>query len=703
MPKLPEFEIEKITSLLKEGKPLPDNHKEDLIQQLEQLKKSILFDTKKEYELIYADKEREVDILADTMAVPLQKVKTFRNGTNGKDWTNMLVFGDNLQVLKALLQMKQEGKLKNTDGTPGIRLVYIDPPFGTGDEYDAKGAPAYSARVQGAKYVEFIRKRAILIRELMAEDSIIYVRIDYHFIHPIKLLLDEIFDSGHFINELIINRRKKSAQETLKYNVATDSILVYTKGEGVELKKTLRQRLCSFCNQPVNPSWHDMVSSEIRYPPERTFFGKKKLPPRNMHFTYTQDRIDNMIIENRVRIDDTRSYVDLEGNRERGMPQYLQSEETPVDSNWMDLKGYTSRWNYPTENSEELLERIVKSSSNLGDLVLDCFAGSGSTLAVAEKMGRRWLGVDCGKLAIYTMQKRLLNIADSKDLGNLKKKYGKPCKPFTLYNAGLYDYKKIKELPWEQYRDFALKLFQCRDNRHEISKIELDGYLGADSVMVFNYQKHPNAMLDRGFIDDLHKYLGNKVGRRFFIIAPAASVRFLEDYIEQGKTKYFVLRIPYSIIEEIHNRGFTKIKQPVSEMDVNDTVDAVGFDFIQVPTVECKYFIQDKKGQLKIGKGTKECVIKIEKFESKVISRKPLEFANLGTLSMVMLDYDFDGEVFDLDEVFYAEELKKNDYEVRFAVEDKIKEQIMVIYIDIFGNEKREIKTLSDFNGKRKK
>ena len=93
---------------------------------------------------------------------------------------------------------------------------------------------------------------------------------------------------------------------------------------------------------------------------------------------------------------------------------------------------------------------------------------------------------------------------------------------------------------------------------------------------------------------------------------------------------------------------------------------------------------------------TKECVIKIEKFESKILSCKPVEFANLETLSMVMLDYDFDGEVFDLDEVFYAEDLKKSDYEVRFA-EDNVKGQMMIIYIDIFGNEKREIKTIKDF------
>jgi site-specific DNA-methyltransferase (adenine-specific)/adenine-specific DNA-methyltransferase len=206
-------------------------------------------------------------------------------------------------------------------------------------------------------------------------------------------------------------------------------------------------------------------------------------------------------------------------------------------------------------------------------------------------------------------------------------------------------------------------------------------------------------VLERGFIDDLYKHLRDKIGRRFFIITPAASVQFLEDYIEKGETKYFILRIPYSIIEEIHNQGFSKIKQPISEMDVNDTVDAVGFDFIQAPAVDCKYFLDKPKNADLLNLDKKECVIKVEKFESKVISRKLIQFVNLETLSMIMLDYDFDGEVFDLDEVFYAENLKKNDYEVRFA-EDKVKGQIMVIYIDIFGNEKREVKTSSDFNGK---
>ena len=121
--KLSEAEIAQITGLLREGKRLPDSYR------------PVIFDTKKEYEIVYADKERQEDILANTMAVPLQKAKTFRNGKNGDLWSNMLVFGDNLQVLKTLLQMKLEGKLKTATGFPGIRLIYVDPPFATKQEF----------------------------------------------------------------------------------------------------------------------------------------------------------------------------------------------------------------------------------------------------------------------------------------------------------------------------------------------------------------------------------------------------------------------------------------------------------------------------------------------------------------------------------------------------------------------------------------
>ena len=630
MKSLSDQEIEFITNSLKQGSPLPDSYRY-----------IIPFETKKEYELTYADKEREEDILADTFAVPLQPVKTF--GSNGDGWANKLIFGDNLQVLKTLMNDPEvKGKVK---------LVYIDPPFATRQEFrGSQDQKAYQDKIVGAQFLEFLRKRLVFLRELLADDGSIYVHLDEKKCHYIKGILDEIFGENNFQREIIWDISVLSGFKTQAKNWIRghDVIFFYSKG-------------------------NSFVFNKIR-------------------ISHRQEYINRF---NKVD-EHERKYFDGRGGR-RYLDEVIEKGK-PVGDVWTDIMSFqqiptsAERIGFPTQKTEALLERIIKASSGPGDLVLDAFAGSGTTVAVAEKLGRRWIMIDCGKLAIYTMQKRLLNLRE--EIGNR----GKPlnAKPFTLYNAGLYDYRTIKELPWNEYRDFVLKLFQCRDERHRISGLELDGYFRADDVLVFNYKKHEDVVLDRGFIDDLNSILGDRIGRRFFIIAPAASVAFLEDYIEKGDTRYFVLRIPYSIIDELHRKGFTHIKQPVSEMDVNDTVDAVGFDFVQIPEVECEYYLDKPKGQVGLEHSGRDAVKKINRFESNIISRKPLHFENLETLSMVMVDYDYDGKVFDFDEVFYADDLKKQDYEVRFD-SSKIDGQMMLIYIDIFGNEKREVKSTQDF------
>jgi len=695
MRKLSETEIGNITQLLHEGKALPEEFK------------GALFEGKREYELTYSEKEREEDILVNTMAVPLQKVKTFLNGKNDQEWTNMLVFGDNLQVLKTLLEMKHEGKLKNANGLPGVKLIYIDPPFST--KQDFKGSQdqkAYQDKIAGAKFLEFLRKRLIFLRQLLSPDGAIFVHLDYRKKHYIKALMDEIFDESNFRNEIAVNRIKKNIRErerVKKLNEEFDTILFYSNNDSLTVLPPPRRN--------VKPDrWHSFEANGFRTGMDYALFGLKPKPDEHWRWTMedafkAKDNYEKWEKEfsKSESLSDywRRTGEKLEFLRPKpktGKPEYFipASQETLVNNLWNDILAYSFDWDYPTEKSEALLARIIKMASETGDIVLDCFAGSGTTMAVSEKLNRRWIGVDCGKLALYTIQKRLLYLEKSKECENFKQKYGKSCKPFSLYNAGLYDYKSIRSLPWEQYRSFALKLFQCRDEKHEISNIELDGFLGEDNVLVFNYQKYKDAIMDRGFIDDLHTYLGDKIGRRFFIIAPASSVRFLEDYLDKNKTRYFILRIPYSIIEEIHNQGFTKIKQPISEMDVNDTVDVVGFDFIQVPSAECKYIVEKAKGQLELNDHSDEFIIKIEKFESKIISRKPLDFANFETLSMVMIDFDFDGETFDLDEVFFSDEIKKNNYSIRFS-QRKVKGKLMIIYVDMFGNERRELKSREDF------
>lgn len=623
MNKLNKEEIEFITKRLKDGNSLPDNYRY-----------IIPFETKKEYELTYEGKEREEDILADTMAVPIQPVKTFGSGNGG--WTNKLIFGDNLQVLKALMD-NPEVYDKNT-GRGKVRLIYIDPPFATKQEFrGSQDQKAYQDKIVGAQFLEFLRKRLVFLRELLADDGSIYVHLDYRTLHYIKLLMDEIFGKERLINEVVYSYRIQGISQK-SWARKHQTLLFYSK----------------------TPNYLFKPEKEIVYY-EKPFIGTKK-DEKGKYY-------NEVFVRDAWDCDYTKPFIS-------GSKEYV---------------------GYRTQKSEGLLKRIIEASTEEGDLVLDVFAGSGTTGAVAEKLGRRWIMIDCGKLAIYTMQKRLLNLRE--EIGN-KGKLLKP-KPFTLYNAGLYDYKMVKDLPWDKYREFVLKLFQCRDEKYRIAGVELDGYLGRDFVMVFNYKKHKDVILDRGFIDDLHKILGDKVGYRFFIIVPAASVMFFEDYIEKGKTKYFVLRIPYSIIDELHRKGFTHIKQPIREADVNDTIDAVGFDFIQIPDMECDYFIEDKKEQMEMDKSNKETVIKINKFKSNILSKKPLKFENRETLSMVMIDYGYNGEVFDFDDVFYAEDLKKNKWEVRFDA-DKIDGQIMIIYIDIFGNEKREVKRRVDFSGSNK-
>ena len=628
MGKLSKKDRQRIIEILESGEELPLDYKH------------ILFPPeKKEYELVYAGKEREEDILADTMAVPLQPIKTF--GKNGDGWTNKLIFGDNLQVMKSLLD---DPEVKGQ-----VKLIYIDPPFATKQEFrGSQDQKAYQDKIAGAKFIEHLRKRLLFFRELLSKDGSLFVHLDLKRSHYIKVIMDEIFGE-RIENEIIWHYPDNFQGNVNRFPNNHNVIYFYSMSD---LTRTKRIKI------PLN----------------------KK-------------------IKRDVRVWDKESQSLVAARDENGKIIYKEFTHKYADDVWtigqssVTKKKSSEYIDYPTQKPEELLRRIIECSTEKEDIVLDAFAGSGTTLAVAEKLGRRWIGIDCGKLAIYTIQKRMLNL--KKEIGNK----GKPVKtkPFTLYHAGLYDFSKLKKLPWRDWRLFALHLFNCRDQKHTVSGIELDGYKGRSDVLVFNYQQDGGVVLDYGFIDDLHSMIGSKVGKQFFIIAPAASVMFLEDYIDKGSTRYYILRIPYSIINELHNRDFEAIKQPIDESEVNDTVDAVGFDFIRPPKVECEYVLKRPKDQL-----LDIAVIKIKTFKSEAMLKGASQLGSRESLSMVMVDFDYDGEIFNLDKVYYASGIEKNGWEVHLPVES-IKEQMMVIYLDIYGNEYREIKSIKDFKSSRKK
>ena len=663
---------QKIYDLLKRGLKLAESGEELPAEWAREL----FPPERQEYELVYNGKASEEQILADTMAVPFQPVSTF--GQNGVDWQNKLIFGDNLQALKTLLKMKHDGELVNADGTPGVRLVYIDPPFSTKRDFrGSQDQKAYQDKIAGAMFLEFLRKRLVLLKELLSSDGNIFVHIDQRKGHYVKVLMDEIFGEQFFTNEIIWKRtfsHGDMGQGAQHLGRLHDVILLYRKSPTTKLNSVYTPYSKKYLEDFYKYSDPDgrvyrLVSllgpgGQAKGNPYYEFMGVKR------YWVYSEKKMQELFNKGLIV-----------QNKSGSVPQkkrYLdESEGVSLQDIWIDIPpvqgGAREKTDYPTQKPEQLLARIVEVASQEGDIVLDAFAGSGTTCAVAEKLKRRWIGIDCGKLAIYTTQKRMLTLHS--EIGNSGKAH--VIKPFTLYNAGLYDFETLRQLPWEGWRSIALQLFECKDAPHKIRGFQMDGKRQGSSVFVFDHFN--KGTISRETIADLHASIGKQVGERCFIIAPRGAFLFQEDYIEMDNVRYYALRIPYSYINELHRREFSALIQPSDEMAVNETVEAVGFDFIQPPIVE-----------LEIKARGANVLLKIRNFGSRARLKGKEKIGKHEALSMVMVDFNYDGEVFDLDRVFYAVALKDNGWKIEFPRQDVVGD-VMLVFLDIYGNESRMV------------
>lgn len=699
---LTKHEIEDLIDRLQKGLSFPDDYKYKLFPVKQ-----------KEYELIYGGKMRREDILANedgVFPVPLQVEKIYNgNREKWKDgWSNIIAFGDNLQFLKTIYENKDPLIINKVKGK--IKLVYIDPPFGTGDEYEGnKGQKGYSAKSKGAEFVEFIRRRLILLHSIMNEDAVIAVRQGYNFGHYIKIALDEIFGKNNFINEIAVNRGAQKFGGSKKFSTAIDSIYLYSKGDKYYFEPYRRER---YGNEPKTTN---MYMKGERKPRERTFIdpeGNKVvlIPPTGQHWKFVQKKIDvmykNDIIYLHYPVDKKDTGIRKLNNGKlvkiNYVPRFHFDKDKAVDTNWTDIPGYTKTKIYPTENSEQLLERIIKSFSKEEDIVLDCFVGSGTTAAVAEKLNRKWISCDIGKLSFYTVQKRILNIQASKSITNPKAIYNKYAKSFFAINTGHYDLAKIFELKQQEYSDFVMNLFEVEPKKKTISGIQIDGEKkDGYNVIVWKYWKYKDSLVDEDYLQDLHSHIGTKAGKRVYIIAPASYVDFISDYYELDKVRYYLLKVPYHVIRELHKVQFKKFRQPQSQNNVNDLDDAIGFHFMRQPEVSSELKVKGVNYQ-----------ITIKKFLSDFSEEETgKELQNFESLAMVLIDKDFDGETFDMDTYYFAEDLlpKKKKKEENND-EDDIKEELkhinqivlppisqkecgrklMLVYVDIFGNEFKE-------------
>lgn len=628
---LSQAEIDAISDRLKKGQFLDDQYR------------SRLFRPSKEYELTYAAKQSKGSVLAETMGVPLQTLKQYGQPDGG--WINKLILGDNLQILKTLLEMKEDGALKNADGTDGARLCYIDPPFATRQEFKGKkGERAYQDKVAGAAFVEFLRKRLIFIREVLSDDGVICVHLDWRKSHYVKIILDEVFGEHNFQNEIVWRYSGWNKKLQSYFERRHDILLYYSKS--------------------ATPLFHSLSE------------------PWKSKQEYLKVRKQKLLVD-----EDGREYVLSDAGGGKRVKRYIEEAMIagrPSDDVWnLDKLNNSSKESvdYPTQKPEALLERVIAAFSNPGDIVLDCFLGSGTTAVVADKMGRRWVGADSGKFAAYTAQSRLL--AKSAASGSTP-----TTQPFELCTAGLYDNTLIEDLSFEDFKRFSLQLFGCSDEPGEVGPIPMAGTRKGAPVHIFPFNE-TDAVMGREYIESLHEHIGGLVSGSVCVIAPvsACDPALFENIVELpkpggGRLSYFILRVPYSVIEALHERGFEHLEQPTSADDVNNALDGYGFDFMEQPEVVAS-----------VTRDGDAMTIQIEKFMHGGLDPddfEELEDAGRDDLAMVMVDTDEDDGIFNIREFFFGADLKQDDWKFRLDTSN-CGDRVLLIYLDTHGNESREV------------
>ena len=351
-------------------------------------KKTLTPKISEDVHLSYAGKKSEDAILS--IEPPKLKLEWDGPGTNGTAPRNQLYFGDNLKIMAALLP-KLRGK---------VRLIYIDPPYGTKSVFQSRTtqSDAYTDLLSGSHYIEFIRERLILLRELLSEDGSIYVHLDDKMTFSIKLIMDEVFGSSNFRNCII--RKKCSSKNFTKnsFGNVSDYILFYTKSDDYVWnrqyeewtpEKALKEYQCieketgrRYKRVPVHaPGVRNGETGKL---------WRGKMPPPGKHWQFPPSVLDEMDARDEI-------YWSANGNPRRKI--YLdKSNGITIQDLWLEFRDAHNQniaiTGYPTEKNSELLRRIIKASSNEGDIVMDAFEGSGTTLCVAQEEKRKWIGID---------------------------------------------------------------------------------------------------------------------------------------------------------------------------------------------------------------------------------------------------------------------------------------------------------------------
>ena len=371
-------------------------------------------------ELTWLGKENEIKIEPRILIEDKEK----SNCKNDFDTENMIIHGDNLLALKALEQ-KYSGKVK---------CIYIDPPYNTGSAFEH-----YDDNLEHSTWLSLMKPRLEILRNLLSNDGSIWISIDADESHYLKVLCDEVFGRKNFIDEVVWQRSYSPINLKKTLSRCHDNILVYAKDNSInfELNKLPRteaanKRYKNPDNDPrgvwktgdmsVGPRIESNVYKVI------TPSGREVYPPEGRSWVFNEDRFKEMLVDNRI-------WFGRDGNNVPSVKRFLSETKQGIVALTMwfreevgdsqegkrEVKAINSDSVFSTPKQERLIERILSLGSKEGDLILDSFLGSGTTAAVAHKMGRKYIGIEMGDHAYTHCKLRLDKVIDGSDQGGISK------------------------------------------------------------------------------------------------------------------------------------------------------------------------------------------------------------------------------------------------------------------------------------------
>lgn len=425
---------------------------------------SSVLENAKELELVWAGKSDTLEQIVlpfqsiEQIDEPRQNVDKLQtlfdldmsSGRQSGGWTNKLIWGDNRLILSSL----SKGPVRQQiEAAGGLKLVYIDPPFDVGYDFSldvAVGEDSFNKEPsvleqlayrdtwgKGAEsFVNMIHQRLRLLHDLIAEDGTIFLHCDSRTKHLTRLILDEVFGSSNFRSEIVWKKTNSPKAQAGGLGAQYDTILWYSKSENF----TFNQPYRSFDDKAMKPYGYSDDRGRFRLIELEAQGVQKSANRRSFDF---KGRVAQWVYNiDQLNLWDETGYIYTTSNGRFAKKQYLHEMEGVLVSDiWVDedvppLQGKSGEnVDYPTQKPETLLRRIIEMASKEGDLVADFFVGSGTTLAVAEKLGRTWIGADLGRFAIHTSRKRLISVQRE------RKEHGLSYRSFEILNLGSYERK----------------------------------------------------------------------------------------------------------------------------------------------------------------------------------------------------------------------------------------------------------------------